>query len=78
MVVAMAVGYACYRLTLIGSPMFGWLDVGFIFLEVVFFRTGRDNLWKYQTRSAQVLGLNEAAKAAPTPGGRRARIRGGA
>lgn len=55
MFVATAVTYACYRVKLGGVIPLGWLDVGFLVLEVVFFATSRDTLRKYYTRSQQLL-----------------------
>jgi hypothetical protein len=54
MLVATAVAYACYRFKL-GTFSVGWLDFGFVTLEVIFFVTSRDTLRKYYIRSKQLL-----------------------
>jgi hypothetical protein len=54
MLVATAVAYACYRIRL-GDLHLGWLDLGFVLLEAVFFATSRDTLRKYYVRSEQLL-----------------------
>lgn len=56
MFVATAVAYACYRVKLGGLFPFGWPDLGFVLVEVVFFITSRDTLRKYYHRSRQLLG----------------------
>ena len=55
MLVASAVAYTCYRVKLGGMLPLGWLDVGFVVLEVIFFAASRDTLRKYYTRSQQLL-----------------------
>jgi hypothetical protein len=55
MFVATAIAYVCYRVKLGGLLPLGWLDVGFLALEVVFFVTSRDTLQRYYVRSGQLL-----------------------
>jgi hypothetical protein len=55
MLVATALAYACYRVKGAGTIGVGWLDVGFVLVEVTFFLTSRDNLRKYYSRSRQLL-----------------------
>jgi len=56
MLVATAIAYVCYRVK-VGSVLpVGWLDVGVVAVEVVFYVTSRDTLRKYYTRSQQLLG----------------------
>ena len=52
--VATAIAYACYRVKL-GGVSLGWVDLGFLLIEVVFFATSRDTLRKYYSRSQQLL-----------------------
>lgn len=54
MFVALGVAYACYRMNMGGLPI-GWLDLGFVVLEVIFFATSRDTLRNYCVRSRQLL-----------------------
>ena len=54
MFVAVAFLYAC--LAIAGIPLSVGLSVALLILEVVFFRTSRDNLRKYYARTAQLLG----------------------
>ncbi len=54
MLLAAAVAYACYRVRL-GGHAVGWVDLGALVLEAVFFVTSRDTLRKYYTRSRQLL-----------------------
>lgn len=53
--VAVAFTYGCYRVRLGGFLPFGWLDLAFVALEIVFFTTSRDTLRKYYARTAQLL-----------------------
>lgn len=55
MFVGMAIAYACYRINVGGFSPIGWLDLGFVILEVVFFATSRDTLRNYCVRSQQLL-----------------------
>ena len=55
MFVRMAIAYACYRINVGGFSTIGWLDLGFVLLEVVFFATSRDTLRNYCVRSQQLL-----------------------
>src|SRR4051794_3276376 len=50
MLLAAAVSYAGYRAR-IGGFALGWVDLGALVLESVFFATSRDTLRKYYTRS---------------------------
>lgn len=54
MLIATAVAYVCYRVWLGGHGV-GWIDLGVIALEVLFFATSRDTLWKYYSRTEQLL-----------------------
>ena len=54
MLIAAAVAYACYRVRL-GGYALGWVDLGVLALEAVFFATSRDTLRKYYARSRQLL-----------------------
>jgi hypothetical protein len=56
MAVATAIAYLRFRVQAGFSPWFGWLEVMFVALELVFFGTSRDTLSKYHRRSAQLLG----------------------
>lgn len=56
MFVATAIAYVSYRTTLDGILSIGWMDVGFVLLEIILFVTSRDTLRKYYTRGKQVLG----------------------
>lgn len=53
--VATAITYVCYRVKLGTLFPWGWLDVAFVVLEVVFFAASRDCLRKYYGRSHQLL-----------------------
>lgn len=55
MQVATAVAYACYRVHVGGLWPLGWIDLGVLLLETVFFLTSRDTLAKYYARSEQLL-----------------------
>ena len=56
MAVATAIAYVAHRAYYGFDETTGWLDVGVLALEVVFFRMSRDTLRKYQTRTRQLLG----------------------
>lgn len=53
--VATAFAYVCYRLKLGGIWPMGIVDGGFVIVEMVFLAMSRDTLWKYYTRSEQLL-----------------------
>jgi hypothetical protein len=53
--IATAIAYACYRAKLGSLLAVGWLDLGFVLLEAIFFVTSRDTLRKYDARSRQLL-----------------------
>lgn len=55
MFVALAIAYACYHVSVGGFLPIGWLDLGFVLLEVIFFATSRDTLRNYCVRSDQLL-----------------------
>lgn len=55
MLVATAIAYISYRIKLGAIWPIGWLDLGVLFLEAVFFVTSRDTLAKYYARSEQLL-----------------------
>jgi hypothetical protein len=59
MFVALAIAYVCYRVDFGGFSPAGWVDVGFVILEVIFFATSRDTLQNYCERSRQLLGGRE-------------------
>jgi hypothetical protein len=54
MLIAAAVAYGCYRVR-VGGHAVGWIDLGVLVLEGVFFVTSRDTLRKYHSRSLQLL-----------------------
>ena len=54
MLIAAAAAYGCYRLRLGGYGV-GWVDLGFLVIEGIFFVTSRDTLRKYYARSLQLL-----------------------
>src|SRR3954451_19115926 len=54
MLIAAAVAYVCYRVRL-GGHAVGWVDLGALVLEAVFFVTSRDTLRKSHTRTRQLL-----------------------
>lgn len=54
MLLATAAAYVCYRVR-VGGFTPGWIDLGVLVLEVVFFLTSRDTLRKYYDRSRQLL-----------------------
>ena len=56
--VATAIAYGCDRLSTNPLAPPGWLDLGFVALEAVFFVTSRDTLRKYYTRAGQLLGIH--------------------
>jgi hypothetical protein len=55
MLIATATAYFCYRIHMGGLWPLGLADVGFVFLETVFFVTSRDTLKKYYVRTHQLL-----------------------
>lgn len=55
MFVATAFAYACYRIDLGTLWPMGSLDLGVVFIEVIFFVTSRDTLKKYYRRGEQLL-----------------------
>jgi hypothetical protein len=63
--IAVAVAYGCYRVRLGGFLPVGWLDLGFVALEIVFFATSRDTLRKYYARTAQLLRAAETSETVP-------------
>jgi hypothetical protein len=54
MLIALAVAYVAYRARL-GGHAIGWVDLGVLMLEAVFFVTSRDTLRKYYTRTQHLL-----------------------
>jgi hypothetical protein len=62
MVVATAITYACYRVRLGGLMPLGWIDLGTLVLEGIFFATSRDTLRKYYARSQQLLSGRKRAR----------------
>lgn len=81
MLIATAVAYVGYRLQLGRVLPLGWIDLGFLLIEVVFFAASRDTLEKYYARSGQFLGTQgrrgkkPATRASPAlpPGASRSR-----
>ncbi len=62
MFVATAIAFVCQRSAFnVGSGP-GWLDLGFVVLEVVFFCTSRDTLRKYYQRTRQLLSGPQRSK----------------
>jgi hypothetical protein len=59
MFVATAIAYACYRVKLGRLWPLGWIDLGVLLLEIVFFLTSRDTLAKYYSRSIQLFAASE-------------------
>ncbi len=57
MAVATAIAYVSLRAQAGFAPWFGWLEVMFVALELVFLGASRDTLSKYYRRSAQLLGI---------------------
>jgi hypothetical protein len=55
LLVAIVFSYVA-RIVSVDDWAFGWLDIGLLALAVVFFVTSRDNLEKYYTRVAKLLG----------------------
>ena len=53
--IALAIAYACYRVSLASLLPLGWLDIGFVALEAIFFATSRNTLKNYCTRTRQLL-----------------------
>jgi hypothetical protein len=56
MFVATAFAFACYRYSVGGTRPLGWLDVGVVALEAIFYLASRDTLQKYYRRGEQLLG----------------------
>ena len=56
MFVATAFAFACYRYSVGSIRPLGWLDVGVVAVEVIFYFTSRDTLQKYYRRGEQLLG----------------------
>jgi hypothetical protein len=74
---ATAIAYVAYRRSTGFVGTAGWMDLGIVFIEIVFFWTSRDTLQKYFHRSEQLLspvgrsdtGATEPARVAGmTPG----------
>lgn len=58
MLVALAIAYAARRWSLgFWSAPLGWIDLGFVLLEAVFFLGSRDTLRKYILRGEMLLGV---------------------
>ena len=57
MLVGLAIAYALYRVKMSGMLPLGWLDLGFVILEVILFAMSRDTLRNYCIRSEQLLPL---------------------
>ena len=55
MLLATAIAYTAHRIYYGFDQTTGWLDVGVLVLEVVFFFMSRDTLKKYYSRSQQLL-----------------------
>ena len=55
MLIAAAIAYGCYRVKQGWTTGAGWLDLGFIALEVVFFAASRNTLSRYYSRSQALL-----------------------
>ncbi len=55
--VALAIAYACYRANTGGLLPLGWLDLGFVLLELLFLATSRNTLRNYCNRTEQLLSL---------------------
>jgi len=55
MLVATAIAYVAYRAHTGIHGTFGWLDIGIVLLEGVFYVTSRDTLAKYFKRTHQLL-----------------------
>jgi hypothetical protein len=53
--VATALAYICYRVKIGSITPLGWLDLGFIVLELIFYATSRDTIRKYYQRGQQLL-----------------------
>ena len=56
MAVATAIAYVAHRAYYGFDETTGWLDAGVLTLEAIFFLMSRDTLWKYQSRTRQLLG----------------------
>ena len=61
MCVGLAIAYACYRFKLGGMLPLGWLDLGFVLLEVILFAMSRDTLRNYSVRTEQLLNAKRHA-----------------
>ncbi len=57
MLVATAIAYLSYRITHL-VPL-GWLDVGFVLLEIIFLAASRNTLARYYARGTQLLGKQQ-------------------
>ena len=55
MAVGLAIAYASYRWNVGGFSAVGWVDIGFVIVEAIFFATSRDTLRNYCERSRQLL-----------------------
>lgn len=53
--IALAIAYVSYRFKHGNFWPLGWLDAGFVLLEIIFLLTSRDTLKKYYARSHQLL-----------------------
>lgn len=58
MLVAVAIAYGCHRVR-VGDLSLGWIDLGAVLLEIVFFATSRDTLGKYNARCRQLLACRD-------------------
>ncbi len=52
--VAVGIAYVCYRIR-VGGISVGWIDAGFVVLELIFLAASRDCLRNYCSRTAQLL-----------------------
>jgi hypothetical protein len=64
MFVATAIAFVCQRSAISVGRGLGWLDVGFVIFEVVFFFTSRDTLRKYYQRTRQLLAEPQVSESA--------------
>ena len=55
MFIANAIAYACYRIKIGTTWQVGWVDLGVVVLETVFFLTSRNTLSNYYVRTRQLL-----------------------
>jgi len=53
--VATAITWICHRISSQPPCQITWIDLGFVVLEAIFFRTSRDTLQKYHQRTLQLL-----------------------